>query len=194
MKKETLKFKFKKIKNFLNKEEINICREYFLIQHKNNIKDFDTGQNANLDTKKYADPLVESLLLNKKNVVEKEINLNLLPSYSFYRVYTMFSELVKHSDRPSCEVSVTVMVGSSGEKWPIFMDGVPVELSPGDAVIYAGCDVEHWREEFLGDWHAQFFLHYVNENGPYTEYKLDKRPYLGALEWMRGVITKEDKK
>jgi len=188
------KFKFKKVKNFLNKEEVDICREYLLIKHKNNIKDFDKEQTANLDTSVYSDPLIESLLLHKKNIIEKEINLNLLPSYSFYRVYTMFSELTKHTDRPSCEFSVTVMAGSSGEKWPIFMDGVPVELSPGDAVIYAGCNIEHWREEFLGDWHAQFFLHYVNKDGPYVEYELDKRPYLGAPGSMRGVITKGDKK
>tara|TARA_R110001592_G_scaffold48393_1_gene152362 strand:- start:463 stop:1014 length:552 start_codon:yes stop_codon:yes gene_type:complete len=179
------KFKFKKITNFLNKEEIDIYKEYLLIQHKNNFRDFDKIQTGNLDTKVYSDPLIESLLLNKKNIIEKEINLNLLPSYSFYRVYTMFSELTKHTDRPSCEFSVTVMVGSSGEKWPIFMDGVPVELSPGDAVIYKGCDVEHWREEFLGDWHAQFFLHYVNEDGPYAEYKLDTRPYLGAPAYLK---------
>lgn len=182
-KKET--FKYKKIKNFLNKEEIDIYREYLLIEHRNNKVNFDKDQETNLDTSVYSDPLIESLLLNKKHIIEKEINLNLLPTYSFYRVYTMFSELRKHSDRPSCEFSVTAMVGSSGEKWPIFMDGIPIELSPGDAVIYKGCDVMHWREEFVGDWHAQFFLHYVNEQGLNKEHKFDKRPYIGAPHFMR---------
>mgnify|MGYP003120860093 FL=1 len=77
------------------------------------------------------------------------------------------------------------MVGSSGEKWPIFMDGTSVELEAGDAVIYSGCEVEHWREEFLGDYHSQFFLHYVDKNGPHKELNLDNRFYLGAPTWCR---------
>jgi len=28
------------------------------------------------------------------------------------------------------------------------MEGTPVDLSEGDAVIYLGCELEHWREEF----------------------------------------------
>ena len=177
--------KFKKIKNFLSKEEIEIYREYFLIRHRNNTEEFDFVQNNNGDTYFYADALTESLLMQKKNIIEKETNLSLHPTYSFFRMYTMFSDLKKHSDRPSCEISVTVMVGSSGEKWPIFMDGVSVELKPGDAVIYLGCDVKHWREEFLGDWHSQFFLHYVDKKGPYEKLNLDNRLYLGAPDWCK---------
>jgi hypothetical protein len=40
-----------------------------------------------------------------------------------------------------------------------------INLEPGDAAIYSGCEIEHWREEFKGDWHAQTFLHYVDKNG-----------------------------
>ena len=33
----------------------------------------------------------------------------------------------------------------------------------------------HHRERFIGDWQAQCFLHYVNKEGPYKEYKKDQR-------------------
>ena len=105
--------------------------------------------------------------------MEKETGLKLFPTYSFFRLYTLLSDLKKHSDRPSCEVSVTVMLGSDGTQWPIYMDGKPVDLNPGDACIYLGCELEHWREPFEGDWHLQTFLHYVDQNGPHTAYKYD---------------------
>ena len=45
-------------------------------------------------------------------------------------------------------------------------NGNIVLADDGDGVVYKGCDIEHWRNEFEGDWHAQTFLHYVNKNGP----------------------------
>ena len=178
-------FKFKKVKNFLDQKETNLLKNYFLIKHRNNDSNFDFRQNDNGETFYYSDTLTESLLKEKKLLVEKETGLELLPSYSYFRLYTMFSTLKKHTDRPACEVSVSVMAGSSGEKWPIFMGGTPVELNPGDAVIYLGCEVEHYREEFLGDWHAQFFLHYVDKNDIHKEHELDGRAYLGAPDHFR---------
>jgi hypothetical protein len=171
--------RYKYINNFLTKEEIKLLSSYCKIKHRFNSDSFDFAQNNNGDTFFYADPLIESLMINKLKLMEKETELELIPTYSFWRTYTMFSDLKKHKDRPACEISVTVMLGSDGTKWPIFMDGVEIELKSGDAVAYLGCEVEHWREEFKGDWHTQCFLHYVNKNGVNTEHALDKRPYVG---------------
>ncbi len=50
----------------------------------------------------------------------------------------------------------------------------------GDAVMYRGCDKWHWREPYIeGQWQAQVFLHYVDANGFYAEWKYDKRKSLG---------------
>jgi hypothetical protein len=94
----------------------------------------------------------------------------------------MFADLKKHTERPSCEISVTVMIGSDGTKWPIFIEDNEVVLQPGDAVIYLGCELEHWREEFKGDWHSQVFLHYVDANGPYSNFAIDGRPLFGITK------------
>ena len=114
---------------------------------------------------------------------KKETGLELLPTYAFWRMYTLNADLKKHKDRPSCEISVTIMIGSDGTIWPIYMDGAELNLGPGDAAIYLGCEIEHWREEFKGDWQAQTFLHYVDKNGPNKEWVKDKRLMYGEQKW-----------
>ena len=57
--------------------------------------------------------------------------------------------------------------------------GAEINMEPGDAAIYLGCEIEHWREEFKGDWHAQTFLHYVDKNGINKEWFKDKRQIYG---------------
>ena len=56
---------------------------------------------------------------------------------------------------------------------------VPVNLEPGDMLIYKGCDLFHWREKFEGEHHLQAFLHYNDKNGPYGDNLYDGRENLG---------------
>ncbi len=176
---DTIKnFKYKKIEKFLNISEINLLKDYCRIRHRVNYTSFDTGQSKTLDTVFYGDPLMESLLLNKKNKMQELTGLKLLPTYAYWRMYTKFADLKKHSDRPSCEISATVNIGSDGTPWSFFVDKTSIDLNPGDAVLYLGCEVEHWRDEFQGDWLAQTFLHYVDADGLYKEYVKD-----GRLKW-----------
>ena len=171
-------FKYKKIKNFLNVDEIEILKNYTIINHRKN--DNLVGDYQSDDSSYYADPAMEGLLLAKRKKMELLTGLKLLPTYAYYRLYTYLADLKKHKDRPACEISVTINLGSSGEEWPIFMDGNPIELEPGDAAIYLGCEIEHWREEFYGDYCSQAFLHYVNFNGEHkAEYK-DRRQLWGT--------------
>lgn len=173
--------KYKKVKNFLSEEEKKLLTDYCRIKHRINFDSFDFLQSDNGDTFFYGDPLMESLMVNKIGLMQKETGLELLPTYAFWRMYTLNADLKKHTDRPACEISVTVNIGSDGTKWPIYMGGVEINLEPGDAVIYLGCEVEHWREEFTGDWQAQTFLHYVDKNGKNVEWFKDKRPLYGMV-------------
>ena len=172
-------FKYKIIKNFLSKDEIDLLSIYGEIKHRTNIKSFDFKQNNNWDTYYYGDAIIESILIKKKDIIEKEVNLNLLGTYAYWRMYTKFSELKKHKDREACEISVTVNISSDGTKWPIYMDGEAINLNIGDAAVYLGCEVEHWREPFLGDYQMQAFLHYVNKDGKNKNHYKDKRIYWG---------------
>ena len=82
--------------------------------------------------------------------------------------------LEKHIDRSSCEISVSTMWDSDGTEWPLYIEGKAIEMNKGDAVIYLGCEDEHWREVFTGDYHLQTFFHYVDQNGPFKDHKYDK--------------------
>tara|TARA_R110000824_G_scaffold13835_2_gene59533 strand:- start:1492 stop:2049 length:558 start_codon:yes stop_codon:yes gene_type:complete len=175
-------FKYKKIENFLSKDEIEICNLYCEMKHRVNQEKFDeiSGKLKSLPNSFfYGDALMESIMLKKKDIMENETGKKLLPTYSYWRMYTKYSDLKKHKDRPSCEISATINIGSDGTDWPIYMEGNKIDLNPGDAVIYLGCELEHHREEFKGDWYAQVFIHYVDEAGNNKSFEKDKRVYWG---------------
>ena len=127
---------------------------------------------------KYADRLMETLLLKTIPVMKAKTGLDLIPTYSYTRLYRTGNILNRHKDRPSCEISTTLNLG--GDPWPIFIDptgsnnvvdeskgimkpdapkGNRVDLKPGDMLIYSGCKLEHWREPFQGKLCGQVFLH-----------------------------------
>lgn len=175
------------IKNVISKELRDVITQYALFDE---MQDFtpDGHQVPNAHSK-YADPAMESMLLHLLPVMEMETGLKLYPTYSFYRVYRNGDILDPHKDRPSCEISTTVCFNYSYDdyeyNWPIIMDGNKIVMEPGDIVIYRGCDLEHSRDQFTppgNDWHVQAFLHYVDVNGPYSEYQNDKRKSIGMLK------------
>ena len=148
---------------------------------------------------KYADWVMETLLMYMIPIMKAKTGLNLIPTYSYTRIYEKGHILKRHKDRPSCEISTTLYLG--GDAWPIFLDpsgqnfvideyknihkpgapkGVRVDLKVGDMLIYSGCELEHWREPLQGNICSQVFLHYNHANGPYAKTNLfDKRPILG---------------
>jgi len=171
-------FKFKKVKNFFSKEELKLLTTFCDIKIRVSHDNFKIAKSWGQGF--YGDPIMESVLLNKKDLISHECGLELLPTYSFWRMYTKFQHLPKHRDRPSCEISVTACIMKDDKDWPIFIDGNPISLEPGDACIYLGCESLHWREELQGDHNAQVFLHYVDKNGPKAEFCLDKRDFWGT--------------
>ena len=110
--------------------------------------------------------------------IEQSTGELLLPTYAYARVYTNGDELPLHTDRPSCEVSVTIQLGRSHHyAWPIFVGEERFDLAEGDGVLYNGEDY-HWRNVCDGPknyYTAQIFLHYVRKNGSYSDYVGDKR-------------------
>ena len=151
---------------------------------------------------KYEDRLMETLLVKVIPIMKAKTELNLIPTYSYTRLYRKGNILKRHKDRPSCEISTTLNLG--GDNWDIFLDptgtnnvidedknihkpnapkGIKISLKPGDMLIYSGCELEHWREPFQGNLCGQVFLHYNHANGPYAKTNLyDKRPMLGIVK------------
>jgi len=147
----------------------------------------------------YADFAMETLMMKVMPVMKKETGLDLVPTYSYARIYKRGDILKRHKDRPSCEISTTLNLG--GDPWSIFIDptgsdnvideyknihkpnapkGERVDLEIGDMLVYSGCELEHWREPFEGENCGQVFLHYNNRNGQFKDINIfDGRHKLG---------------
>jgi hypothetical protein len=133
----------------------------------------------------YGDPHMERLLEQITPKVEAAGSILVYPTYSYVRVYKHGDCLPKHRDRPACEISLSVSLAyEPDEPWPLWVDPglgpVDVWLGRGDAVMYRGTEVFHWRDAFAGNYAAQVFLHYVDRQGPHREWKFDKRQCLGT--------------
>lgn len=136
----------------------------------------------------YSHHVTEALLLTVQPFVEKFTGFKLFPTYSYSRIYWKNSVLRKHTDRPSCQYSATLCIDNDPQPWEIFMGGTPVRLNPGDLVCYKGCEIEHWREPYTGNQQIQVFLHYVDQEDIYCNYKFDQRPLLGLVKDNHGKV------
>lgn len=127
----------------------------------------------------------EVLLDQLRPVVESITGKNLYPTYSYARIYYSKAILRPHLDRPSCEYSATLTLRADPVDWPIYIKGFDqqvekVILPVGSMLVYQGNKLRHWRDEFTGNAHTQVFLHYVDQNGEYSDFKYDHRPALGC--------------
>ena len=101
--------------------------------------------------------------------IESIVKTRVTFTYSYARFYTRGNSLLKHTDRRSCEYSITLNLLSTHD-WDIFVNDIPVNLKQGDALLYAGSDLAHYRNVFEGDLCAQVFFHYVDPDGPHRDF------------------------
>lgn len=133
-------------------------------------------------------PVFDQLLVDLLPYFEQVSGKKLYPTYSYARMYATGDELVHHVDREACEISATITLGFNGKQWGIYMGNADkseaneVLMEVGDAVLYRGMEVYHWRDKFEGNWQAQVFLHYVDADGPHAEWKFDKRGKLNIKD------------
>ena len=170
-------------KNFIKKDVADLSALYSFYNFLSTTSNEGFKDQVPLSHYVYADPLIESLATLSHPKMEKITGLELLPTYTYFRLYKPGDTLKPHIDRVACEISVSICLGydykdvTDNYRWGIFIEGSHLLLDIGDAVIYKGIEVEHWREKFVAgkeSWHAQAFLHYVDKNGPYAEHIWDR--------------------
>ena len=129
--------------------------------------------------------------------IENILQIDLFPTYYYERCYWKNSVLVRHTDRPACEISISIQVSSNTKPWPIFFkkpngEESSVTMNDGDGVIYKGIEIEHWRNRLdskynrfqryikklrkIDDdtYHHQVFFHYVKAQGNYVHHAYDR--------------------
>lgn len=134
---------------------------------------------------RYGAPEGEKLLLDLRDPLCRLTGVDLAPTYSYLRIYHRGAILPRHRDRAACEVSVSLTLDSDCVRaWPLWLVGRnatrPIQLAPGDGVVYRGLECEHWRTRFRGRWQCQVFLHYVDRQGPHAHLEYDLRERIGA--------------
>ena len=145
----------------------------------------------------YNNPKYREIHRLVRRVVQNILEIDLHPTYFYERFYYAGQELKRHSDRPACEISVTLQISTNlKEPWDIWFqkpDGkeTSIKMKSGDAVIYKGCEREHWRFPMKSNYNIlqnkinklkkkeddtylhQIFFHYVDAQGPFVHYAYD---------------------
>jgi hypothetical protein len=167
MNSDLLENNYKLVKNFIAEEEaIRLYKEFKLCDSFYNFAGDPQAPNSSA-LYNYLPSL--ELLCEKTKEVSTITEETVLPTYTYSRIYRTGSVLTKHTDRSSCEISLTLHL--YGDKpWPIWIETPEHKakcliLEPGDAMLYLGCVAPHWRDEYVGEEYAQFFLHYVRSRG-----------------------------
>lgn len=126
-------------------------------------------------------------------IVSELVGRDLLPSYDYFRVYREGDLCRVHSDRYSCEHSLSLTLDySDGEPWALEIgkersepssrveEGFGAEpygsvlMEVGDAVLYQGVNHRHGRTTpNPNGWSAHLFLHWVDREGPHREHAFD---------------------
>ena len=190
------------IKDFLPDQLLNVLNSYCIIKYSNK-KEFKIDSQTNSLISEHSDYLMETILDLSTPVVEQNVQKKLYPTYSFLRIYDKGSDLPIHKDRESCEytVALCLMADPIDKPYELFIGEADdssdykyfdnkknynryridhkFSMVPNNAVIFKGMDKIHWRETCSHDYFITVFLHYVDQEGPYKEFKFDKRNLLG---------------
>jgi len=190
-----MKEEYKVVRNFIDAPLTNFLYEYFLLRKKvsntfsehpilSKYSAYVSNNEGDAQVKNayalYGDPAFDVLMCLALDVMRKETQKDLIPTYSYARIYNHGDELKPHVDREHCEYSTTINLYSDID-WPIYMNKTPIHLSSGDMCIYKGNEVVHYRLPFEGTVCAQVFLHYVSLSKDQDKEKFiwEGRPHAG---------------
>ena len=175
---------FQKIKGFIPSFFSTYLRNYFTLRAQ-----IDPSLKGDPQAPKshcvYGDPAFETVMAMSTPDIGEMVGKNLIPQYTYARIYLNGSVLERHSDRPECQYSVTLSLGGEyNQQWPIWIKDYAgndhcVPLDEGDMVVYHGTELEHWRDKFEGTAQFQLFMHYVDADGEFKDRVFDGRPNLG---------------
>ena len=137
-------------------------------------------------------------------LISSLVGRELLPTYDYFRVYREGDVCRVHSDRPSCEHSLSLTLGYSDSRvWDLEVARSPlaggpeavaddfgaeayasIALEPGDALLYRGVDRRHGRTTPNPNaWSAHLFMHWVDPDGPYRDQAFDGIPPEGKVSF-----------
>lgn len=170
---------FKLEKSLLSRTEVAVLKKLFFEREATNetlkLTQSKLGENVHL---LYNDQEANRIFALLTPLAEEIFGVSLIPTYTCMRRYFKNQTLEKHTDRDSCEYSVTInLAASTNKNWPIWFQinnkDVQFDLTPGDGCFYKGIELTHWRDKCPTDWYLQIFCHWVDPNGPFKHHAND---------------------
>ncbi len=142
-------------------------------------------------------------------IVAELTGADVLPSYDYFRLYGESEICRVHSDRPSCEHSMSLTLAySDSVPWPLEVGSQRVEgegpcfddfgdesftavaMEPGDAVLYRGINLRHGRmTPNPNQWSAHLFLFWVERDGPFAQHAFDEQRLRSELSRVSNLDT-----
>lgn len=167
MNEHLLKTNYLYIPNFISTRKAKSLSSKFKLDHEKNNYPGDSQAPNSACVYGYAP--ADKLMKEKIDELSELVGEPLLSTYTYCRIYANGEELTPHTDRPACELTVSVNLDCD-KVWPIYIHDADyneqeILLNPGDAAVFLGCFMSHWRNKFEGEFCSQFFLHYVRKNG-----------------------------
>ena len=174
------------VKRILPATILEYLKVYYAILMANNR--FGIDSQCPLSLSLGGDAALDAVLEWIRPEVIRLVGFDLAPTYSYMRQYMKGEVLTRHTDRAACEISVTASIQIPKDAGPSVVclkppnsDETKVEMFEGDGCVYAGTEVEHWRERFRAGGYIQLFLHFIAKHGRnYPKLRFDGRECLGA--------------
>ena len=140
---------------------------------------------------------MEFFLWGLTPMMSQLVGRDLLPSYTYFRIYLKGDICRVHSDRPSSEFGLSMTLEYSDDQpWDLqvgkeridslyplsdnfgTMDYASVRMEVGDAVLYQGSHYAHGRmQPNPNAWSAHLFLFFVDRDGPYAKHAFDEKEF-----------------
>ena len=152
------------LKNLINPADIQPLYDYTLRTAERGNK--DDGQVPGSPSF-YQDKEVVALEAKYASAIESALQHKLLNVFCYHRVYRKGAILKAHKDSSRAEISASINVGQQGEPWDLWLldydeNTRKITLNPGDALIYHGSRLMHWREKLVrSDFVSQVMFHFV---------------------------------
>jgi len=167
------------VKNVLSQGVCQLATQYMLFKKMNDVHKYFLEDDDSLGVPGsyifMTDPLTESFLKFLLPVAKEHTGLNLVPSYSCFKIYQPGNVIEPHKMEPCCEITMLITLDYTYNevddeyKWSAIIDNKPVNIEQGEAFIYKGFDTEYERKKFdvgKDSFHIEMFLFYFDGDNP----------------------------
>ena len=144
---------YKIIKNFISEEECDRIYNKMLLLKGAGEGGYDPICTKSWSFYSFASP---EFIDKVKDKFEELFETELMYTFDYSRIYGEGEVLIPHTDRTMCQYATTINVRNTGEPWTFYVrdpdtkEDISINMTKGDAVLYRGSEITHWREPLTG--------------------------------------------